>query len=265
MIGMGAEQTTPGLPPGTKVPSHIAVIMDGNGRWAKERGYGRSRGHREGAKKADLIITECARLGVKYLTMYAFSTENWNRPRAEVTMLMRFLVEQLRIWDKKLVKNQIMLVAQGEIERLPAFAQAELKRVVRVTALENPRMIVNLSLSYGARQELVDAFKKIARRVQAGEIAPESIDEETIRLHLYQPTIPDPDILIRTGGEYRVSNFLLWQIAYTELYISPRLWPDFESEDLHEAIIDFGNRQRRFGKTSDQVKSQSSDALQSFV
>ena len=236
------------------VPQHIAIIMDGNGRWAKGRGFGRSRGHREGAKRADDIITEAARIGVKYLTMYAFSTENWNRPKSEVTMLMRFLVEQLKIWDKKLVKNRIALVSAGEIHRLPLFAQRELERVTRVTAIENPKMTVVLCLSYGGRQELVDSFRKIAAKVKTGEVAPEAIDQELVRQHLYQPSIPDPDMLIRTGGEQRVSNFLLWQIAYSELYTTSELWPDFRQPQLHAAIEEYNSRERRFGKTSEQVQ-----------
>lgn len=228
--------------------------MDGNGRWAKGRGFGRSRGHREGAKRADDIITEAARLGVKYLTMYAFSTENWNRPQSEVTMLMRFLVEQLKIWDKKLVKNKIALVSAGEIHRLPLFAQRELERVTRVTAIENPKMTVVLCLSYGGRQEIVDSVRAIAEKVKRGEIEPQAIDTDLIQKHLYQPNIPDPDMLIRTGGEQRVSNFLLWQIAYSELYVTPTLWPDFKTEQLHEAIAEFNSRERRFGKTSEQVR-----------
>jgi len=252
-----------GLSSGAKIPQHIAFIMDGNGRWAKGRGFGRSRGHREGARRADEVIIECAKLGVKYLTMYAFSTENWDRPISEVNMLMRFLVEQLKILDKKLVKNNIALLVQGDLERIPGFAQTELRRVTKLTQKDEPRMTVNLALSYGARQEITDACKKIARKVKEGLLSPESITEDTVRQHLYHPTIPDPDLLIRTGGELRVSNFLLWQIAYSEIYVTKTLWPDFEVSDLHEAIEDYSSRQRRFGKTPDQVADDSESTLES--
>jgi undecaprenyl diphosphate synthase len=229
------------------------MIMDGNGRWAKDRNFGRTRGHREGAKRVDEIVTACCRKGIKYLTLYAFSTENWNRPGFEVNMLMRLLVQHLKTMDKKLLKNNVALVAQGSLERLPKFVQLELNRVIRQTSTESPTLYLNLSLSYGGRQEIVDCARKIASEVAAGKYSIDQIDEELVRSRLYHPEIPDPDLLIRTGGEYRVSNFLLWEIAYTELYVTKTLWPDFGPAELDEALSTFSTRQRRFGKTSEQV------------
>jgi undecaprenyl diphosphate synthase len=235
------------------IPVHVAIIMDGNGRWAKDRGFGRTRGHREGAKRVDEIVTECVQLGVKYLTLYAFSTENWDRPNYEVNMLMRLLVQHLRVMDKKLLKNNVALVAQGTLGRLPKFVQAELKRVTRLTDSEKPSMHLNLCLSYGGRQEIVDCVKKLAQDVMDGKCSIENINEKSIQSRLYHPEIPDPDLLIRTGGEYRVSNFLLWEIAYSEFYVANSLWPDFGKTELREAFAVFGKRQRRFGKTSEQM------------
>lgn len=253
------------LGPGIKIPRHVAIIMDGNGRWAETRSFGRARGHREGAKSVDEITEECSRIGVKYLTLYAFSTENWARPASEVNMLMRLLAEHLKKMDKKLVKNRVKLVVQGEIERLPKFVQTELKRVIQQTYLDEPRLTLNLSLSYGSRQELIDAFVQMGKKIQKGELDPEAINEETVRAHLYQPEIPDPDLLIRTAGEYRVSNFLLWQIAYSEFYVTEVLWPDFDSAELHLAIRDYSSRERKFGKTSKQMKHEEASALDSSL
>ncbi len=229
--------------------------MDGNGRWARNRGFGRTWGHREGAKRVDEITTECTKLGVEYLTLYAFSTENWNRPSHEVNMLMRLLVQHLRTMDKKLLRNRVALAAQGTLDRLPKYVRAELGRVIKNTADPERKMVLNLSLSYGGRQEILDAAKHLARRAKEGTLDPDSIDEKTFRDELYQPGIPDPDLLIRTGGEVRVSNFLLWQIAYSEIVVTDTLWPDFRPASLHEAIGDFSRRERRFGKTSEQVMS----------
>lgn len=239
--------------------------MDGNGRWAENRGLGRSRGHREGALRVDDIVTECCRVGVRYLTLYAFSTENWRRPQREVNMLMRLLVQHLRRMDKKLVRNQVSLLAQGTLERLPTFVQTELDRVMKLTALEHPKLILNLSLSYGGRQELVDCMRAIARKVQSGEMGWEQIEESTLRSHLYQPSIPDPDLLIRTGGEYRISNFLLWEIAYTELFVTETLWPDFDPDQFGMALADFSKRQRRYGMTGKQVQSSKSELSPSYL
>ncbi len=227
--------------------------MDGNGRWAESHGWGRVRGHREGANRVDEVVTECRKLGVRYLTLYAFSTENWNRPVHEVNMLMRLLVQYLRRMDKKLVKNQVALVSQGTISKLPLFVRNELTRVSRFTARENPAMFLNLCLSYGGRQEIVDAARALSEKAVRGEILPGAIDEQLFSQHLYRPDFPDPDLLIRTGGESRVSNFLLWEIAYSEIFITPTLWPDFRSADLADAINVYGTRERRFGLTTAQV------------
>lgn len=254
---MGASLTDSSI----KIPQHIAIIMDGNGRWAETRSFGRTRGHREGAKSVDDITTECSKIGVKYLTLYAFSTENWARPTAEVNMLMRFLAEHLKKLDKKLIKNRVKLVVQGEIERLPSFVQTELKRVIRQTYLDDPALTLNLCLSYGARQELIDAFTKMGKKIKQGELEPEAISEDTVREHLYHPELPDPDLLIRTAGEYRVSNFLLWQIAYSEIYVTDVLWPDFDASELHLAIRDYSMRVRKFGKTSKQIRQEASASL----
>jgi len=233
---------------------HIAIIMDGNGRWAQDRGLSRPWGHRRGAKRVDEIVTACVERGISHLTLYAFSTENWNRPGTEVQMLWRLLVQHLRSMDKKLIKNRVSLVAQGTLERLPEFVRRELDRVMELTALDDPNMTLNLCLSYGGRQEIVDATRELARRVQKGELSPNQIDEASIQSALYQPGFPDPDLLIRTGGEFRVSNFLLWQIAYTEVYVTEVYWPEFDAAQLDLALEEFTRRERRFGKTSAQVQ-----------
>jgi undecaprenyl diphosphate synthase len=237
------------------VVNHLAIIMDGNGRWAEARGYGRPWGHRRGARQLDEIVEHAARLGIKHLTLYAFSSENWNRPPHEVNILMRLMVQFLRKMDKKLVRSHISLVAQGRLNRLPGFVRAELDRVAKLTDYPDARMKVNLSLSYGGRQELVDAAICLARQVQDGSLLPEQITEEVLSSAMYQPDFPDPDLLIRTGGQCRVSNFLLWQIAYSEIYVTDTLWPDFTAQNLEEALLEYGRRERRFGKTSAQVKN----------
>ena len=249
-----------GLNMKAKIPTHVAIIMDGNGRWAEGRGFGRIRGHREGANRVDEIVTECRNLGVKYLTLYAFSTENWNRPDHEVNMLMRLLVQYLRRMDKKLFKNEITLVTQGAIGRLPTYVQNELKRVKRLTAKENPQMFLNLCLSYGGRQEIVDAAKAVAIKVARGHLDPNDLDETLFSSFLYRPDFPDPDLMIRTGGESRVSNFLLWQIAYSEIVVTPVLWPDFHVIDLRGALDRFSSKERRFGLTSAQIQSHKSES-----
>ncbi len=237
------------------LPKHVAIIMDGNGRWAQTRHFGRTLGHHEGAKRVDEIVSECADLGIRYLTLYAFSTENWNRPATEIKVLMGLLVQHLSALDKKLVKNHIRLLSKGQVDRLPGFARNELQRVVDLTNYSDPKMSLTLCLSYGGRQEIVDAVKALAQKVQDGKLAPDAITESMITEHLYQPDVPDPDLLIRTGGEYRVSNFLLWEIAYTELYVTPTLWPDFTLPELHKALDTYQHRERRYGKTSEQVVS----------
>ncbi|MBY0371455.1 di-trans,poly-cis-decaprenylcistransferase [bacterium] len=229
--------------------------MDGNGRWAQDRGRARPWGHREGAKRVDEIVTAAVERGITHLTLYAFSTENWNRPGTEVQLLMRLLVQHLKSMDKKLVKNRVSLVAQGSLERLPDFVRADLQRVIRLTALDKPAMTLCLCLSYGGRQEIVDAARGLAAQVQAGKLQPEQIDEKAFGQSLYHPEFPDPDLLIRTGGEYRVSNFLLWQVAYAEFYVTRTLWPDFSPAELDLALQEFEHRERRFGKTSAQVRT----------
>ena len=228
--------------------------MDGNGRWAESRGFGRSRGHREGAKRVDEIVTESCRLGVKFLTLYAFSTENWNRPKIEVGLLMRLLTECLGKMDQNPLKNRVALRVQGEVGELPKPAQMEIKRVIRQTNIENPAMILNLSLSYGGRQEILRSARLLGEKIQRGEMTPAEVTEETFRSHLYQPEIPDPDLLIRTSGECRVSNFMLWELAYTEIVITPECWPEFTVPVFHEALAEFAKRERRFGKTAQQIQ-----------
>ncbi len=231
--------------------------MDGNGRWAESKGYLRTHGHREGAKRVDEITTACVEMGVRHLTLYAFSTENWLRPKTEVSLLMRLLVQHLKTMDKKLIKNGVSLTAIGSLEKLPERVQQELQRVISKTHLENPKMTLTLCLSYGSRQEIVDAVKKIALGVEKGRLNHKDIDEALISSALYQPEVPDPDLLIRTGGEYRVSNFLLWQIAYAEFYVTPVYWPEFRAAEVQRAVEEFSRRERRFGKVTNHIKSNS--------
>ena len=238
----------------SKVPRHIAIIMDGNGRWAQLRNQPRIQGHHEGAKRVDEIVTECAELGVKFLTLYTFSTENWERPKSEVNMLMRLLVQNLKIMDKKLLNNGIKLEAQGTLQKLPDYVQKELKRVIKLTDTPNPKMILSLALSYGGRQEIVDGIKTVFSDLQNSKISLDDINEDSFRNYLYHPHFPDPDLLIRTGGDSRISNFLLWEVAYTEILVRQEFWPEFTVECLREAIGYFAQRERRFGKTSEQVK-----------
>lgn len=237
---------------------HLAIIMDGNGRWAENRRKGRIWGHREGAKRVDEIVTACCEVGIPHLTLYAFSTENWNRPHLEVQMLMRLLVHHLRTMDKKLIRNRVQLVVQGGIDKLPPFVQQELNRVMRMTAFPEPRLKLNLALSYGGRQEITESARRIARLVEEGKLSSAQVTEEEVARGLYHPEFPDPDLLVRTGGQYRVSNFLLWQIAYAELYVTETLWPDFGKTELHLALEEFHSRERRFGRTSAQIQSEAS-------
>lgn len=241
--------------PISKIPNHIAIIMDGNGRWAELRNEPRIQGHHEGAKRVDEIVTECAELGVKFLTLYTFSTENWDRPKSEVNMLMRLLVQNLKLMDKKLLKNGIKLEAQGTLERLPDFVRKELNRVMKYTDVENPKMVLSLALSYGGRQEILDASKKMFDDVAQGKITADEITETNFRKYLYHPHFPDPELLIRTGGDSRVSNFLLWEVAYSEFVVRQEFWPEFTPQCLRESINQFAQRERRFGKTSAQVKT----------
>ncbi len=241
--------------PISNIPHHIAIIMDGNGRWAQLRGELRIQGHREGAKRVDEIVIECAELGVKFLTLYTFSTENWERPKSEVNMLMRLLVQNLKVMDKKLLKNEIKLEAQGTLERLPSYVREELSRVIKLTDIANPKMTLSLALSYGGRQEILDATKKMFLDVESKKMSLTEISEEKFRSYLYHPHFPDPDLLIRTGGDCRISNFLLWEMAYSEIVVRNEFWPEFTPQCLRDAIDQFVKRERRFGKTSEQVSA----------
>ncbi len=226
----------------SRLPRHIAVIMDGNGRWAEKRRLPRIEGHRAGAKSVREVVEICARLGIKFLTLYAFSKENWKRPKHEVTTLWRLLEDYLKKEDKVLVKNNLRLKVIGQIERIPASVRRELERVGELTE-KNSGLTVIMALSYGGRDEIVEAVKKISK----DNIEIESLDEEKFSRYLYTAEVPDPDLLIRTSGELRVSNFLLWQIAYSEIWITPELWPDFRRKHLLQALVDYQKRERRFG------------------
>ena len=229
------------------LPNHIAVIMDGNGRWAKKKGLPRVMGHRAGTKATKEIVKKCGELGVKHLTIYTFSSENWHRPRAEVSALMSLLVEMIRKEISDLNKNNVRLRAIGDFESLPAGPKRELEEGISKTA-GNTGLTLTLALSYGGRQEIVLACQRFAKDVQSGKLSAEQLDDKLFSSYLYDPELPDPELLIRTGGEMRISNFLLWQIAYTEIYVTDILWPDFGPENLIEAIAEYNNRERRFGK-----------------
>lgn len=236
-----------------EIPAHIAIIMDGNGRWAKKRGLPRVAGHKRGVDTVKEITEVCAEIGVKYLTLYTFSTENWNRPKDEVSTLMRLLLKSIRDRVGELNDNNIKLTTIGDISSLPVEVQNELFDAIDKTK-NNTKMTLNLALSYSGRWELLEAVKKISDLAAKGKISANEINEKCIADHLTTKHIPDPDLLIRTSGEFRVSNFLLWQIAYTEFYISDVFWPDFGRNDLYEAVGNFQKRERRFGKVSDQLK-----------
>ncbi|WP_372753765.1 isoprenyl transferase [Mariniflexile sp.] len=234
------------------LPKHIAIIMDGNGRWAKQQGMLRAFGHENGTKSVKQTVEACAELGVENLTLYAFSTENWNRPKLEVETLMKLLVSSLKKEISTLQKNNIKLAAIGNLNSLPKKVYKELIEVIEQTK-GNTRMTLTLALSYGSREELLNTVKEISLKVKNNIISLEKIDESIINEHLYTHNLPDVDLLIRTSGEQRVSNFLLWQIAYAELYFTSVLWPDFTKQHLYEAIIEYQKRERRFGKTSEQL------------
>ncbi|WP_299111883.1 isoprenyl transferase [uncultured Winogradskyella sp.] len=235
-----------------KLPNHVAIIMDGNGRWAKQQGFMRVIGHENGTKAVRQVVEASAELGIKNLTLYAFSTENWNRPKLEVQTLMKLLVKSLKKEIKTLQDNNIKLSAIGSLQDLPKKANQELLDVIEKTK-NNTNMTLTLALSYGSREEIVNVIKELSLKVKNNIISTESIDESIINKHLYTQNLPDVDLLIRTSGEQRISNFLLWQIAYAELYFTDILWPDFKKEDLYEALINYQNRERRFGKTSEQL------------
>ncbi len=234
------------------VPKHVAIIMDGNGRWAKKQGLFRVAGHEKGTKAVREAVECAAEIGIENLTLYAFSTENWNRPKFEVDKLMKLLVSSLKKEIKTLQDNNIKLGTIGNIESLPKKAQQELAEVMQKTK-DNKHMNLTLALSYGSREELVHAFKIIGKKIKEGQLAVEDISEATISQNLYTNHLPDVDLMIRTSGEQRISNFLLWQIAYAELYFTDVLWPDFRKDDLLKAIHNYQNRERRFGKTSEQL------------
>ena len=235
------------------VPQHIAVIMDGNGRWAKKRGLRRENGHREGRKSVKKIVECCVELGIKNLTLYAFSTENWNRPKLEIDFLMQLLFLSLRDELKTLNKNNIKFETIGDLTRLPKKISNYLQKV-KVETKKNSKLTLTLALSYGSRNEIVNVVRELSDKVKNNIISSKNIDETVINDHLYTRNLPDVDLLIRTSGEKRISNFLLWQIAYSELYFTKKLWPDFRKKDLYKAIVSYQNRERRFGKTSEQIK-----------
>lgn len=236
----------------SKIPNHVAIIMDGNGRWAKSRQMDRTEGHRKGVETVRTVMRAASEIGIKYLTLYTFSTENWNRPAAEVDALMELMVQAVANETAELVENGIVLKVIGDLERLPERTRKALNECLEATSKGKNSTII-LALSYSSKWEITQATKKIAAEVKAGTIAPETIDENMISSFLTTKEFPDPDMLVRTGGECRISNFLLWQIAYAELYFTDELWPDFSKESLFQAIVTFQNRERRFGKTSEQL------------
>ena len=235
------------------LPKHLAIIMDGNGRWAKQKGLLRTLGHENGTKSVRTTVETCTKLGIENLTLYAFSTENWNRPKLEVELLMNLLINSLKNELKTLQDNNIRLNSIGNLDLLPKSAQKKLQEVIEKTK-DNKNMVLTLALSYGSREELINVVKNISNKVKNNIISIDSIDESIINQHLYTHDLPEVDLLIRTSGEHRISNFLLWQIAYAELYFTDVLWPDFKEDDLYEAIISYQKRERRFGKTSEQIK-----------
>jgi undecaprenyl diphosphate synthase len=236
-----------------EIPAHIAIIMDGNGRWAKSRGLPRVAGHKQGVETVRDIVEASSQIGVKFLTLYTFSTENWKRPVEEVSILMRLLLNNLKERVDELDEKDIKITCIGDIKSLPKEVQEQLAADIERTK-NNKRMTLNLALSYSGRWELLEAFKSINRSIQQKELLVEEISEETISNHLTTKNIPDPDLIIRTSGEFRVSNFLLWQVAYSEFVISNVFWPEFKREDLYDAISNFQKRERRFGKVSEQIK-----------
>lgn len=238
----------------TKLPRHIAIIMDGNGRWAKEKGQLRMFGHKYGVAAVKDVVESAVELGLEYLTLYTFSTENWNRPDFEVNALMELFVSTINKEIQTLIKNNVRLNAIGNLDRLPRKCREQLNEAMRLTA-QNTSTTLTLALSYSSRWEITEAVKRIAKRVSEGTLSPDQIDENLIDQSLMTAGMPDPELLIRTSGELRISNYLLWQLAYAELYFTPKLWPDFRRTDFYEAIMVYQKRERRFGKTSEQVKT----------
>ena len=243
---MSAHAPHLSLPAGAVLPTHVAIIMDGNGRWAKQRHLPRVEGHRHGVESVRAVVRAAGEVGVKYLTLYAFSVENWNRPKEEVDTLMKYLARFLKSEVSELNRNNVRLEVVGQIYRLPEFVQEQLKKT-QATLAKNNGLTLILALSYGGRTEIVEAVRDIAAKVRQGRIEPAEINEKIISEHLYPRHYPDPDLLIRTSGEMRVSNFLLWQISYSELVVTPTLWPDFRKAQLLEAIEEYARRHRRFG------------------
>jgi undecaprenyl diphosphate synthase len=235
-----------------KLPAHVAIIMDGNGRWARQRGKGRNFGHEQGVNAVREVIETAAELGLKYLTLYTFSTENWNRPDDEISALMRIMVHSLNSETETLIRNKVRLRAIGDIDRLAEDVRERLNETIKLTSQADGLTLV-VALSYSSRWEILEAARKLAADVTKGNLAPSQINESTFEKYLTTSGIPDPELMIRTSGELRISNFLLWQLAYTELYFTELLWPDFGKEDFYKAIIDYQKRERRFGKTSEQV------------
>ena len=233
-----------------RIPAHVAIIMDGNGRWAKQRGQVRSMGHQAGAETVHVIAEEAAKLGVKYLTLYTFSTENWNRPQDEVNALMALLMESIE--EEIFMKNNICFRIIGDTEKLPSMVLERLNKCIERTSV-NTGMCLTLALSYSSKWEITHAMKQIAQKVKDGDLVVDEITDQTIDQHLSTHFMPDPELLIRTGGEIRLSNYLLWQCAYSELYFCDTFWPDFKEEELCKAIYDYQGRERRFGKTSEQI------------
>lgn len=240
------------------IPKHIAIIMDGNGRWAKGRGLPRAAGHKAGVNTVREMVESCARLGVKYLTLYTFSTENWKRPKDEVSTLMRLMVKSLQSETDDLHSNNIKLTTIGNKNMLPDIVRHEIEDAVNKTK-NNSKMVLNLALSYSGRWELIEAFKNISKQYAEGKITLDNIDEELVSNNLSTAGMPDPDLMIRSGGEYRVSNFLLWQIAYSEIYVTDTLWPEFKTDNLLDAISSFQKRERRFGLVSEQISNKHKD------
>jgi undecaprenyl diphosphate synthase len=237
-----------------QLPQHVAVIMDGNGRWAKQQGKNRVFGHSNGVRAVRETSEACAELGIPYLTLYAFSTENWSRPEMEVVALMDLLLNTVKTELDTLMKNNIRLKVIGQPSSLPSSTRRELEEAIRLTS-GNTRMDLTLALSYSGRWEITQTMKSLGKMIKEGRLDPEQIDENTISAHLLTAGMPDPELLIRTSGEHRISNFLLWQLAYAEFYFTTKFWPEFDREDLYRAIIEFQQRERRFGKTSEQIKS----------
>lgn len=229
-----------------RVPQHVAIIMDGNGRWAQRRGLPRIRGHQVGTESVRTIVRACKKAGIKYLTLYAFSVENWVRPKTEIRGLMRILKHFLTKEENELHENQVRLRVIGRLHDLPPDVQAELKRVMKATEHYTGGQLI-LALSYGGRAEIVDAVRAIARKAKKGDLSPEAIDDRTIAENLYAPDVPDPDLMIRTSGELRISNFLLWQLSYSEFYVTDVLWPDFREAEFEKALEAYSRRHRRFG------------------